>query len=291
MSLVAQTSAACPNEKRASGVYDEGATALAEGRYNDAARLFAKADELCPHEVALGEAFRAVEAADNPIFCMELVDRAEQRDALPLRRAELKQTCETQVGQIVVRCPGSTCRASIDGQPAQLHAPVWVLNGKHVVDLAVDGAPVVPYQVEVRPGKQVIIPPEDGRPSPAPKPEPVEPAVRPAPGEDPSGLHPAFFVVGLGVTAVSGAVLVWSGVDTLGRNDDFKAAPSEALQQDGLDAQLRTNVLIGVTAGLGVLTAAFALFTDWGGDEDVPAVTIRVDPSSHAGTLAWRGSF
>ena len=45
----------------------------------------------------------------------------------------------------------------------------------------------------------------------------------------------------------------------------------QSLYQQGLDKQHRTNVLIGVTAGVGVATGVIgAFFTDWGGAAKKP---------------------
>jgi hypothetical protein len=91
------------------------------------------------------------------------------------------------------------------------------------------------------------------------------------------GWSPAVFVVALGATAVLGGVTIWSGVDTL--NNPGKDAVREQCQglgtdcpayQEGRSKQLRTNVLIGVTSGLGAVTAIVGLFlTDWQPDEVV----------------------
>jgi len=91
-----------------------------------------------------------------------------------------------------------------------------------------------------------------------------------------SGWSPIVFYVGAGLTAAAGGVTIWSGLDTqnnpgpdrvkeecAGQGEDCK------LYQEGRSKQLRTNVLIGVTAGLGVgtiLVAAFA--TNWSGGGD-----------------------
>jgi hypothetical protein len=72
--------------------------------------------------------------------------------------------------------------------------------------------------------------------------------------------------IGAGLTAVSAGVLVWSGVDTLTARDAYVANPTEAGYNDGVGRETRTNVLIGVTAALGVATAvSAALFTEWSG--------------------------
>lgn len=91
------------------------------------------------------------------------------------------------------------------------------------------------------------------------------------------GLHPGVFATGVVLTAAAGGVLVWSGVDTLGNPgpDAVRAGcrgQGEAcpLYQQGLDAQTRTNALIGVTAGLGAVTVLLAIFTDFGGGKAAP---------------------
>ena len=69
----------------------------------------------------------------------------------------------------------------------------------------------------------------------------------------------------LGAPAVSGAVLIWSGLDTLAARDAYVLAPNEAAYNDGLGLQTRTNVLIATTATLAAATALVAVFTEWSG--------------------------
>jgi hypothetical protein len=98
-----------------------------------------------------------------------------------------------------------------------------------------------------------------------------------------SGLSPVFFFVGLAATAGLGGVTVWSGIDT--QNNPGPDAVREACAglgtdcpayQDGQAKELRTNVLIGATAGAAVLTTAVGLFlTDWGGSSTPSADAAR----------------
>jgi hypothetical protein len=93
------------------------------------------------------------------------------------------------------------------------------------------------------------------------------------------GLPPMAFYIGLATTAVLGGVTTWSGIDTLNnpgtaKIDECKAQAMagvscdwQALQQEGLAHQTRTNVLLGVTSVVAVTTGVIALFfTNWGGD-------------------------
>ncbi len=286
----------CDERAEAEQAYRAGADALREARYNDAARKFAEADERCPHEIALDEAMRAVLRADNPILCMELAQRAERRGVLPERRAELDDSCGDRVGRILVVCPGATCRASVDGVPVRLHEEVTALVGRRIVDLSVDGGPMVPHPVDVRPGTVARVPTSPSPAAPAVSPDPASPAptgttTGDASSTTSSGLHPAIFFVGLGLTAVAGGVLTWSAVDTLDRNDAFKSDPNPTTRGAGTEAQLRTNALIGVTAALGVATAITAIFTDWGGENDGVTATMTVDPRGRGAFATWRAAF
>ena len=86
------------------------------------------------------------------------------------------------------------------------------------------------------------------------------------------GLPPVVTYAGIGVTTVLAGVTVWSGLDTRtnpGRDvveekclDQGESCPE---YQQGLDAQKRTNVLLGATAGFAVLTGLAAIWTDWSG--------------------------
>jgi hypothetical protein len=133
----------------------------------------------------------------------------------------------------------------------------------------------------------------------------TEADVEPDPGEAPTvdaaapwdGWSPAVFFVTLGVTAVLGGVTIWSGVDTLNNpGQDVVRQRCQGLgtdcpeYQDGLAKQVRTNALIGVTAGVGALTAIVGLFlTDWTPDEPAePGVALV--PGSE-GEVAVRARF
>lgn len=76
-------------------------------------------------------------------------------------------------------------------------------------------------------------------------------------------ISPAFFTVGAIASVGLAGATVWSGIDVLGRNDNYETDPTKAGFDQGSQAELRTNVLIGATAAVGVTTILFAVFTDW----------------------------
>jgi hypothetical protein len=103
-------------------------------------------------------------------------------------------------------------------------------------------------------------------------------ADRPPDRDKKGGLPPMVFYVGLGATAVLGGVTTWSGIDTVNnpgadtiRNCKLSPPECDALYQEGVAHQTRTNELIGVTSVVGVTTGIIALFfTNWG-DDSQPA--------------------
>jgi hypothetical protein len=99
-----------------------------------------------------------------------------------------------------------------------------------------------------------------------------------SPPGDRSGLSPAWFWVSAGLTGVLGGATVISALDTQRRHEDFRADPSERLSRAGLDAQLRTNVLLAGLVASAITTAALGLFgVRWRSAERPP-------------TLSWAGA-
>ncbi len=103
------------------------------------------------------------------------------------------------------------------------------------------------------------------------------------------------FLVGAGLTAVAGGITIWSGLDT--QNNPGKDTVREACvgqgedcpeYQDGLKRQRRTNVLLGVTGGLAVVTGVIGVFfTDWRGKKTEQA---SVEPFMTLGSGASVGA-
>ncbi|QQR89546.1 MAG: hypothetical protein IPJ88_15315 [Myxococcales bacterium] len=114
------------------------------------------------------------------------------------------------------------------------------------------------------------------------------PADNPEDSSSSDGLSPVFFWVGAGLTAVALGVTVWSGLDTSSAADEYKKDPTPERYSAGQDLELRTNVLIGVTAGLAVATTVMGVFlTDWNSsnsdDEDeVASSGFRLQASAYA---------
>ncbi len=109
------------------------------------------------------------------------------------------------------------------------------------------------------------------------------------------GLSPAVFWVGAGLTVAVAGVATWSGVDAQSnpgpdkvRQDCVGQGTSCPAYQAGKDAELRTNVLWGVAAGLGLTTILIgSIWTDWGS----PSIGMETSDRSHqqASIEPWLG--
>jgi hypothetical protein len=103
------------------------------------------------------------------------------------------------------------------------------------------------------------------------------------------------FWVGAGLTAVATGVTVWSGLHTLSNpgtdriREECGVGQTEcAAYQEGLSNQRRTNVLIGVSAGLGLSTILIgALATDWGAGSAAHASAGASPPKQGARLEPW----
>ena len=134
-------------------------------------------------------------------------------------------------------------------------------------------------------------------PPPIPvKPRPVEPPPPVAATSRPLG--PVVFLVGAGLTAAGVGVTVWSGLDAQKnpgtaavRTDCVGQGTSCPQYQQGLSAQLRTNILLAATGGVAALTAVTGLFlTQWSHVER-PRTGLQLEPAFGLNTVVLKGAF
>jgi hypothetical protein len=273
---------------RAHAAYQRGASAYKSGAFAAAARAFAEADDLSPHELTLSQALKSAERADDPVLAMEIAERAERRGG-PLSDAAERLRAQSlgRVGRLTPRCPSAEpCEARIDGQPVTPGRGRWVLVGDRTVEIVVPERAgdqtvgrMARFMVRVRAGVDLVVPETDVLAPAAPptagaaQPRPTQagPPVAPPPRDEPSapaasGIAPAWFWMGVGITAVLAGVTIASGVDALAKNDAFQEVPTPEAESDGRDAQTRTNILVGATAASAVAAAAIGVFAvDWTG--------------------------
>ena len=283
----------------ASDAYDAANIAFQERRFEDAALGFAAADALEPNPVALESALKASIAADDPAIGMDLVTRAESRPTNP-RVAPLakqaRETFEKRAGKLSVSCPHEPrCVVRVDGRKREIGVRSWVRAGTKVVEVVLPDAKVS-HQVDVMPGNEVdfAVPKHEKPAPPPPKARPEdEPLPPPRRVEEPSGgAHPGFAIATGALFLGAAGLTIWSGIDTLQIHSEFVHA--EATAEEGKSAQLRTNILLGVTGGGAVAFTIVAILTDWKAfsRKDPPAAektgtSIRLRPTAEGISLSF----
>ena len=255
----------------AANAYQEAQKAELSRDHLRAAEMFELADSILPSPEALRAAIRNYETAGRKDLAASLAWTLRQRYDDEKSRGlaeEMLEEYEAELLSIDVQCE-TPCTVSSEGRsvshvPATQHR-VFLAAGEH--DLAfvfgkelerretVAGDAGDRFEVDVE------------RP-PDPEPEPVENVgaveSEPPPGAQRRRLSPTWFVVGAVATAGLGGAAAWSGSDVLAINERYEDDPTQVRLDNGQSAELRTNVLIGATAAVGVTTIVLAVFTDWG---------------------------
>ncbi len=252
----------------ASDAYDQANVAFQERRFDEAALGFATADKLEPNPVALESALKASIAADDPAIGMEIVTRAESRPpsarVAPLAK-QAREAFEKRAGRLGVSCPSEPrCVVRVDGRKREIGARFWVRAGTKVVEVVLPEA-ALSHQVDVMAGSEVdFAVPKYEKPKPKPKAPPAPPMALPPPrviDEKPTGAHPGFAIATGALFLGAAGVTIWSGIDTLQIHSDF--VHLEATAEEGKSAQLRTNIMLGVTGGGALAFTIVAVLTDW----------------------------
>jgi len=296
-SLAGADDASTPEDiKAAAEEFDHGRRAFKAKEYVEAAEHFEAADSHAPSATALELALRSRDRAGQLDRSATLAALAQQRypDSEFTRKLApgiLKRASE-ELFELSAKCD-TPCELVVDQKLLHGHAATervfYLIPGTYTIRAGWSGGRTVNEDVEAAKGAKGEVSfrepplekPEEASPVPAPSPAPVPqddsdpPTVDRGP-EKRDGWSPVVFWIGAGVTAVAGAATIWSGIDTQNnpgpdrvKTECAGQGPSCELYQDGRDRQLRTNVLIGVTAGVGVATILIGAFaTDWTGPSD-----------------------
>lgn len=316
--------------KAAAAEFDQGRQAFRSKNYVEAAEHFEAADRHAPSANALELAIRSREKAGQ-------LDRAATLSALALKRDPDNENIKALAPDLVKRADAELFRADVHcNTPCDLVVgtklvygrastgkTVYLKPGTYTLRAGWSGGRNASHKVQATKGAHSDISFKE-----PPKPPPGEvgspgtgtggtagpPGGGGGQGDHgvikvkPSGWSPIVFWVGTGLTAVAGGVTIWSGIDTNenpGADAVKKACQAnspdcQSLYQDGRDRQLRTNILAGVTAGLGVVTIVVGAFaTDWSGgppekDTKKTARALHVEPwvgVGHGATLGATGRF
>jgi hypothetical protein len=303
----------------AADAFDRGRESYKSGDMVAAAEAFEQADSRAGSPIALEYAIRARDKAGQ-------LDRAATLSALAKKRYPGETELDKLADDVLRRGRGEMYELSIEcSEPCELVIDGKLVHGKsdfdRVVFLSAGSHLLRAGFSESRSGSRTVeaVSGEQGQiqfdaPAQTPAAEDAgddatsaaeitaETPIRPAPvvadaPRESSGWSPAVFWVGTGVTAALGAVTLWSGLDTVknpGEDAVHEACQNEhpdcrTLYDDGRRRQTRTNVLLGVTAGVGLATILIgAVGTDWG--DDSPASEVgsgRSKKSARSGIAPW----
>jgi hypothetical protein len=268
MLLVPSIAVAAPDADRtAARHFADGQKAFTAGDYAHAGGEFEAAYRDKPHHAPLWNAARSWQRAGEDVRAANLYARylreappdAPDRD----QATAALRTLTARMGRIEPHAAGVE-KLRLDGKAVE--APVvYVAAGEHIAE-ADDKGRLVRKVVRVTAGELVSV-----TLAPEPKSAPVvvvgpppPPPIAPAPARKP--LSPVVPLIGGVLTAVAGGLAIASGLDTRSKRDDFLDDRTQPRLDDAFASQTRTNVMIGTTAGLGVITGVIAIFfTDWSG--------------------------
>ena len=265
-------------KEEASALFSRGEALFEAGDPARAAELFERAEALAPHPDILwnvarsweraGEAARAADA--YAAYLSRTDERASGRGeaALALERLARK------VGRLEIGAAGAPVWG---GERRVAGATRYVTPGTHVVRFE-QGERRTRQIVAIEAGQTRSVTAAEAEPE-----SPLAARARPSGAEAqvPSarrGIPVAWFVVGASATAIAAGLAVAFAVDTESARARFDERPSEAAFDEGREKQHRTNVTLGVAAGLAAVTAVVGLaFVDWKGP--TKRTSVRLSPS------------
>jgi len=315
--------ATAEDRKQAAKDFAEGDRAFKDGDFRHAAESYEHAYQRVPHYSALWNAARSWDHAGEPARAANLYSRY-LREAPPRARdrnsaQRLLRALSNRLARLEIHATDVT-DVHVDGSPAD-GPSVYVTPGAHVVEGKTSDGTAVRQSSDVQAGDVMsvaLVPPAAGSAaaSASPSPGPANATAAPAPAAAPSTtaptatddaqpeqphssssrhLSPVFVYFGGAVTLALAGIAIWSGLDTLQQKDTFDKNPTQANLDSGKTKEVRTNVLIGATAAVGVVTAVTAVFLiDWkggGSHENKPDASPSVQVGAGLGSLLVRGEF
>lgn len=273
------------DKKKAAARFKEAEALFQKHAYAEAAQAFEEANSIAPHPSVLLNAINAWSLAGQPAraaaLSQKLIDDGETDEKSKEEARSKLAELQGKIGRLNIR-GAQLKQLTLDGK-AIAPGEVIVDPGDHQIEAEVDGHPVRRKVSVVAGSSQQIL-----LDAPAATTAPATAAPTPAttsgtPVESKKGLPPTVVYVGGALTLGLLGVTIWSGLDTVKARDEFdqKATKTEADKEAGLAKQTRTNVFIGATAVVGLLTTGVALFaTDWSGGKKKEGARLRVGPGS-----------
>lgn len=282
----------------ASAAYGRGTQAYLRGDHAEAAQWFETAHGIAPSVEALTEAVRNYYMAEELLRAGTLalqLDELYPNDELAHETVtRILPQVRASLVEVLVICEG--CAVRVEQSLAE-YPRFFVAPGveHHITAEFANGSvesTVVGRQGQLR---EIRIATPEGPPIGDEErivlPDATEDDVRLDDVDDEGGIGvvPVWLtMVSAGLAVASGSLLIWSGVETLDGVDAYEANPTIEGLREGQEKEDRTNVLIGVTAGLAALTTGLLIFTDWdlGSEESEPSGE-RVQVGFRGSVASW----
>jgi hypothetical protein len=286
----------------AARAFGDGQAAQLDGDFDRAAQSFELAYSIAPSKEALRSAVRARQLAGQlarSATLAEVLLAQYAGDAASVKLAnEVTAEARLKLGRITIACTGR-CTLAVGGRAMSIAAApthvIYVPAGRQAIEVTFDDKRSTSRDVTAVTGEDVKVqlepPPVKKADSvvsvkledPKPKPKQERSAKRA------SGLSPIFTYVGVIATVGLVGAGTWSGLDTNKARDAYEANPTHDAFVKGQSKQLRTNILFGSAAGVGVATLAIAvLWTRWDSRE---APAIALSPAAGGGVMTYGARF
>lgn len=283
----------------AARAFADGQAAQLEGNQERAAQSFELAYTIAPSREALRSAVRARQLNNQlpraATLAYQLATRYGDDPVSAKLAADVIAEAKTKLARIAVSCTPA-CTLAIGGRAISLDTAtshvVFTPAGRQSFEASFDHDRTVLRDITVKVGDDMTVPieaPPVARPTPiASAPPRTDSAigVRTSRGKP---LPPAVAIGGAAATLVLATLTIWSGLDTNKAHDAYLAAPTHDGWTDGVSRQRRTNILLGSTAGVGLLTGLTAvLWTQWGAR---PPADVALTPTAGGLSFAIGGRF
>jgi len=273
--------------------FEEGTKAFEAGDFRRAAEAFEAANRTAPNSDTLWNAARAWQRAGEAARAATLYSRY-LRDAPPAAADRAGATAQLaalspKLARIEVHGDDMTDLA-VDDVPCEDRVS-YVNRGAHVVTATVRGARQrKDQQVEAGDVVSVVFEAPATSPGAVPSPPLLPTARTPLPrgperaSSPHKGWSPWVFASGAALPGVAVGFTIASGVDTDNALTTFKTQGTSEDLSSGQAKQLRTNILLGASLGIGAMTAVAGIWlTDWhvGGQR----IQVGVEPAR--GEVRW----
>lgn len=257
------TATQASRKEEATRLFSAGEEAFREGDFLRAGEAFEEAYRIAPHPAPLWNAARSFERAGDDLRAANGYARylREAPADAPDRGAALAAIVllSNKLGVVEIYAKDAS-DVRLDDKPVEGDR-VYVLPGTHVLEGVVDGKRVRQTEaIEAGQSRSMALLPAEKKAANATPPRPI---VAPNAAHETTQarwLFPTLLATSA-ATTVSLGLLLWSGLDTLDARREFDADPTAEKLEDGKDKQLRTNVFVGASIGLGAATSG--LFSYW----------------------------